>query len=68
MLKKLDKANQESNEVARQLQEERLKIDTKLNTKEHEIREWTLKNLEENYIDYDRLMNAKLLEQENKVK
>ena len=68
MLKKLDKANQEQNEVARALQEERIKIDVKLNTKEHEIKEWTLKNLEENYSDYNRLLAAKVLELENKMR
>lgn len=54
--------------MARGLVEERLKIDAKLSQKEHEIKGWALKNLEENYTDYHRLLGAKLTEQENKVK
>lgn len=68
MVKRLDQSNSESDQVARALQEERIKIDTKLATKEHEIREWALKQLEENYTDYNRLMTAKALEQENKMR
>lgn len=64
----MDRATKEQDEVARALQEERIKIDTKLNTKEHEIREWALKQVEENYTDFNRLLTAKVLEQENKVK
>ena len=43
MLKRLEQANSESDEVAKALHEERVKIDVKLATKDHEIREWALK-------------------------
>lgn len=42
MVKRMEKATQEQDEVARALVEERLKIDTKISNKEHEIREWAM--------------------------
>lgn len=54
--------------VSRALQEEQLKIDTKLATKEHEIKEWALRQIEENYTDFNRLLTAKTVENENKIK
>ncbi|CDW87201.1 UNKNOWN [Stylonychia lemnae] len=68
MLKKMDKATKEQDEVARQLQEERLKIDMKINAKENDIREWALKELQDNYTDFNRLLAAKVLETENKMR
>ena len=68
LLKRLEKAYQEQEKVARGLAEERLKIDSKLSVKEHEIKEWALKQVEENYSDYNRLLNAKIIESENKIK
>ena len=43
LIKRLDKAYKDQEEVARGLQEERFKIDSKLTMKEHEIKEWTMK-------------------------
>jgi len=68
LIKRLDKAYQDQEEVARGLQEERFKIDSKLTMKEHEIKEWAMKQVEDNYVDYNRLLNAKITELENKVK
>jgi hypothetical protein len=36
--------------------------------KEHEIKEWTMKQVEENYSDYNRLLTAKVIESENKLR
>lgn len=52
----------------RSLQEERIKIDAKLAGKETEIREWALKQLEDNYVDFNRLLNAKMAEVDIKLK
>ena len=43
-------------------------MDAKLSGKEAEIREWTLKQLEDNYVDFNRLLNAKFTECDNKIK
>lgn len=68
LIKKLEKAYKDQEAVSRGLQEERIKIDSKLSVKEHEIKEWALKQVEENYSDYHRLLNAKIIESENKCK
>lgn len=54
--------------MSRSLQEERLKIDLKLQAKDNELREWAQKQLEENYVDFNRLLQAKSIETENKMK
>ena len=54
--------------MLRTLHEERIKVDAKLSGKEAEIREWTLKQLEDNYVDFNRLLNAKFTECDNKIK
>lgn len=40
----------------------------KMNAKENDIREWALKQIEENYTDFNRLLTAKGLESENKMR
>ena len=41
MLKKMEKATKEQDEVSRQLADERMKIDLKLQAKDTELREWS---------------------------
>ncbi len=43
-------------------------FDTKLGSKESEIRDWCIKQIGENYADYDRMLKAKTLDQELKIK
>lgn len=43
-------------------------MDSKLATKEHEIKEWALKQQEDNYGDFNRLLGAKVQELENKMR
>jgi len=40
----------------------------KINGKENEIREWALKEMQDNYTDFNRLLAAKVLETENKMR
>jgi len=65
---KLERQAQETEQFYREAKEERLLFDTKLTTREAEIKEWTMKLLEENYEDFTRLLSAKSQEQENKMK
>ena len=68
MLKRMEFATNEQDEVARALANERMLIDAKIKSKENEIREWAQQQLQENYGDFDRMVNAKQLETENRVK
>ena len=43
-------------------------FDTKLGSKESEIRDWCIKLIGENYADYDRMLKAKTLDQDLKIK
>ena len=56
---KLDQSAQETESFYREAKEERLLFDTKLTTREAEIKEWAMKLLEENYEDFTRLLSAK---------
>lgn len=64
----MERAQKEQEDVMRTLHEERIKMDAKLAGKETEIREWALKQLEENYVDFNRLLNAKITELDNKLR
>ena len=43
-------------------------FDTKLGSKESEIRDWCMKLIGENYADYDRMLKAKTVDSELKMK
>lgn len=62
MLLKLEKATEDQAEVARQLAQERMGFDTKLAGKETEIRDWCIRQIGDNYADYDRMLKAKTID------
>lgn len=43
-------------------------FDTKMTQRESVLKDWTMKMFEENYDEFNRLLNAKSIEQENKTK
>ena len=43
-------------------------FDTMISNREAQNREWTMKLIEDNYDDFNRLLNAKSVELENKTK
>lgn len=59
IFRKLERQGKETEKFYRESKEERLLFDTKLTTREAEIKEWAMKLLEENYEDFTRLLNAK---------
>ena len=68
LLQKMEKAKDASAEASQQISAEKLQFDTKLQAKEQAIKEWTARQLGENYADYDRLLTAKMLDHEVKLK
>ena len=68
ILSKMEKSKDAQAEVAQSMSGERLQFDTKLAAKEQVIKEWAARQLGENYADYDRLLTAKMLDQDVKMK
>lgn len=51
----------------RDYKEERVQYDTKLATRTSEIRDWATVFMENQYEDFTKLMNARILESEGKM-
>jgi len=68
MLTKIEAATEQQNEVAQKLAEEKMGFETKLNTKEAQIKDWAARQLGEMYKDFDMLMSGKALDQDVRMK
>jgi DNA polymerase III sliding clamp (beta) subunit (PCNA family) len=68
IFKKVDQCNDDVEKIYKESQEEKLMFDTKMTNREAATKEWTMKLLEDNYDDFNRLLNAKSVEIENQTK
>ena len=68
IFKKVDQCNNDVEKIYKESQDDKLMWDTKMTTREAAMKEWTMKLLEDNYDDFNRLLNAKSVEIENQTK
>jgi cobalamin biosynthesis Mg chelatase CobN len=68
IFKKVDQCNENVEKIYKESSEEKLMADTKMTNREAATKEWTMKLLEDNYDDFNRLLNAKSVEIENQTK
>ena len=68
MLRRMEKTVGEQEVVSRGMEGERLRTELKMGEREEKTREWVSGKVDENYKEYSKILNAKMIEMENKMK